>query len=39
MIACVAFVFDGTLVDSNQVKVQSFFKVVEDFDPRGCNVS
>ncbi|WP_342347330.1 HAD hydrolase-like protein [uncultured Nitrospira sp.] len=39
MIACVAFDFDGTLVDSNQVKVQSFYKIVEDYDPSGCTVT
>jgi phosphoglycolate phosphatase len=39
MIACVAFDFDGTLVDSNQVKVQSFYKIVEDYDPSGDTVS
>lgn len=39
MIACVAFDFDGTLVDSNQVKVQSFYKIVEDYDPSGCIVT
>ncbi|MFZ1747043.1 MAG: HAD hydrolase-like protein [Nitrospirales bacterium] len=39
MIACVAFDFDGTLVDSNQVKVQSFFKIVEDYDPNGYTVT
>lgn len=39
MIACVAFDFDGTLVDSNQVKIQSFYKIVEDYDPSGCTVT
>ncbi len=39
MIACVAFDFDGTLVDSNQIKVQSFYKIVEDFDPSGSTVT
>jgi len=39
MIACVAFDFDGTLVDSNQVKVQSFYKIVEDYDPSGSTVA
>jgi phosphoglycolate phosphatase-like HAD superfamily hydrolase len=39
MIACVAFDFDGTLVDSNQVKVQSFYEIVEDYDPSGCTVT
>jgi phosphoglycolate phosphatase len=39
MIACVTFDFDGTLVDSNQVKVQSFYKIVENYDPSGCTVT
>lgn len=39
MIACVAFDFDGTLVDSNQVKVESFYKIVEDYDPSGFTVT
>ena len=39
MIACVTFDFDGTLVDSNQVKVQSFYKIVEDYDPSGSTVT
>jgi len=39
MIACVIFDFDGTLVDSNQVKVQSFYEIVEDYDPNGQIVS
>ena len=39
MITCVAFDFDGTLVDSNQVKVQSFYEIVEDYDPSGCTVT
>lgn len=39
MIACVAFDFDGTLVDSNQVKVQSFYEIVENYDPSGSTVT
>lgn len=39
MIACVTFDFDGTLVDSNQVKVQSFYKIVENYDPSGDTVT
>ena len=39
MIACVAFDFDGTLVDSNQVKVQSFYEIVADYDPSGLTVT
>ena len=39
MIACVAFDFDGTLVDSNQVKVQSFYEIVKNYDPGGKTVT
>ncbi len=39
MIACITFDFDGTLVDSNLVKVQSFYKIVENYDPSGCTVT
>jgi len=39
MIACVAFDFDGTLVDSNQVKAQSFYEIVKDSDPSGFTVT
>ena len=39
MIACVAFDFDGTLVDSNQAKVQSFYEIVKDYDPGGFIVT
>ena len=39
MIACITFDFDGTLVDSNQVKVRSFYKIVEDYDPSGSTVT
>jgi HAD superfamily hydrolase (TIGR01549 family) len=39
MIACVAFDFDGTLVDSNHVKVQVFYEIVESYDPRGSTVT
>jgi phosphoglycolate phosphatase len=39
MISCVVFDFDGTLVVSNQVKVQSFYEVVRDYDPNGRTVT
>jgi phosphoglycolate phosphatase-like HAD superfamily hydrolase len=39
MIACIALDFDGTLVDSNQVKVQAFYEIVKDYDPSGGTVS
>lgn len=38
MISGIVFDFDGTLVDSNQVKVQAFYDIVKSYDPEGVLV-
>lgn len=39
MIRGIAFDFDGTLVDSNDIKRQTFYKVTKSHDPAGSTVT
>lgn len=38
MIRCVVFDFDGTLVDSNEIKTRTYFEVARPYDPDGSVV-
>jgi len=39
MIRCIVFDFDGTLVVSNHIKLQTFYHVTQSHDPTGSTVT
>jgi len=39
MIGSIVFDFDGTLVDSNDIKLQTFYEVTKAYDPTGSTVT
>jgi len=39
MIKCIVFGFDGTLVDSNHIKIQGFYEITQSCDPSGSIVT
>jgi pyrophosphatase PpaX len=39
MIGGIVFDFDGTLVDSNDLKLQTFYEVTEPYDPTGTTIT
>ena len=38
MISCIVFDFDGTLVDSNEIKIRTYYEVARPHDPDGSVV-
>ena len=39
MIRCIVFDFDGTLVNSNHIKLQAFYEVTHSHNPSGSTVT